>query len=86
MVRYVRILRFQPAEHLENIGRARQLILNEQLLNKIAKLGENIIRKKSASTAVGVVSDRGTLSAVRAALGVFASHGMTSTLHIIMLY
>ncbi len=83
------ILQFQPTERPENIGYARQLMLNISLLDEIAKLGKNIIRKKSplsvqsvfgpAFTAVGkktVVGDRGTLSAVRAALEVFASHGM----------
>ncbi len=88
-MRCVCILQFQPTERPENTGYARQLMLNISLLDKIAKLGKNIIRKKSplsvlgpAFTAVGkktVVGDRGTLSAVRAALEVFASHGMTST-------
>ncbi|KAK0211881.1 hypothetical protein IW262DRAFT_338920 [Armillaria fumosa] len=82
---------------LERIAKdesARQLMLNPWLIYKITKLGKNIIRKRSALsvpsvlghafTAVGknnVVSDRGTLSAVRAALGMFASHGMASIPH-----
>ncbi|KAK0433780.1 hypothetical protein EV421DRAFT_1373230 [Armillaria borealis] len=74
-------------ERIAKDGYARQLMLNISLLDKIAKLGKNIIRKKNplsvqsvlgpAFTAVGkktVVGDRGTLSAVRAALEVFASH------------
>ncbi|PBK89696.1 hypothetical protein ARMGADRAFT_331042 [Armillaria gallica] len=76
-------------ERIAKDGYACQLMLNISLLDKIAKLGKNIIRKKSplsvqsvfgpAFTAVGkktVVGDRGTLSAVRAALEVFASHEM----------
>ncbi len=41
------ILQFQPTERPENIGYACQLMLNISLLDKIAKLGKNIIRKKS---------------------------------------
>ncbi|PBK59486.1 hypothetical protein ARMSODRAFT_945592, partial [Armillaria solidipes] len=60
-------------ERIAKDGSARQLMLNKQLLEIIAKLGKNIIRKKSVGKNT-VISDRGTLSAVRAVLEVFASH------------